>query len=52
MNYEFLDGFNLFLQTAHQRRHNRAVAVMDCLRNFDPLLPAQRVDHEKSVPLL
>ena len=34
MNYEFLDGFNLFLQTAHRCRHNGAVAVMDCLRNF------------------
>ncbi|MFR0764220.1 MAG: phage integrase SAM-like domain-containing protein [Alistipes communis] len=22
MNYEFLDGFNLFLQTAHRCRHN------------------------------
>lgn len=34
MNYEFLDGFNLFLQTDHRCRHNGAVAVMDCLRNF------------------
>ena len=34
MNYEFLDGFNLFLQTTHRCRHNGAVAVMDCLRNF------------------
>ena len=34
MNYEFLDGFNLFLQTAHRCRHNGAVAVMNCLRNF------------------
>jgi len=34
MNYEFLDGFSLFLQTAHRCRHNGAVAVMDCLRNF------------------
>ncbi len=34
MNYEFLDGFNLFLQTAHCCRRNGAVAVMDCLRNF------------------
>ena len=34
MNYEFLDGFNLFLQTAHRCRHNGAVAVMDSLRNF------------------
>lgn len=34
MNCEFLDGFNLFLQTAHRCRHNGAVAVMDCLRNF------------------
>ena len=34
MNYKFLDGFNLFLQTAHRCRHNGAVAVMDCLRNF------------------
>ena len=34
MNYEFLDGFNLFLQTAYRCRHNGAVAVMNCLRNF------------------
>ena len=34
MNYKFLDGFNLFLQPAHRCRHNGAVAVMDCLRNF------------------
>ena len=34
MNYEFLDGFILFLQPAHRCRHNGAVAVMDCLRNF------------------
>ena len=34
MNYEFLDGFNLFLQPAHRCHHNGAVAVMDCLRNF------------------
>ena len=34
MNYKFLDGFNLFLQTAHRCRHNGAVAVMDCLHNF------------------
>lgn len=33
MNYEFLDGFNLFLQTAHCCRRNGAVAMMDCLRN-------------------
>ena len=35
MNYEFLDGFNLFLQTAYRCRHNGAVAVMNCLRNID-----------------
>ncbi|MEG2001158.1 MAG: phage integrase SAM-like domain and Arm DNA-binding domain-containing protein [Evtepia sp.] len=34
INFEFLDGFNLFLQTAHRCRHNGAVGVMDCLRNF------------------
>ena len=34
MNYEFLDGFNLFLQPAPRCRHNGAVAVMNCLRNF------------------
>lgn len=33
MNYEFLDGFNLFLQPAHRCHHNGVVAVMDCLRN-------------------
>ncbi len=27
MNYEFLDGFNLFLQTAHRCRHNGAVLL-------------------------
>ena len=34
INYEFLDGFNLFLQTAHRCRHNGAIGVLDCLRNF------------------
>lgn len=34
INFEFLDGFNLFLQTAHRCRHNGAVGIMDCLRNF------------------
>lgn len=34
INFEFLDGFNLFLQTAHRCRHNGAVGVLDCLRNF------------------
>ena len=52
MNYEFLDGFNLFLQTAHRCRHNGAVAVMDLSAQLCPLLPAQRVDYEKPVPLL
>ena len=27
MNYEFLDGFNLFLQTAHRWRHNGAACL-------------------------
>ena len=34
INYEFPDGFNLFLQTAHRCRHNGAIGVLDCLRNF------------------
>lgn len=34
INYEFLDGFNLFLQTAHRCRHNGAIGILDCLRNF------------------
>ena len=34
INYEFLDRFNLFLQTAHRCRHNGAIGILDCLRNF------------------
>ena len=52
MNYEFLDGFSLFLQTAHRCRHNGAVVVMDCLRNFVLYCPAQRMDCQESLPLL
>ncbi len=33
INYEFLDGFNLFLQTAHRCRHNGAIGILDCARH-------------------
>lgn len=34
VGYEFLDGFNTFLQTAHKCKHNRAVNLLDCVKNF------------------
>ncbi len=34
VGYEFLDGFNTFLQTAHRCKHNGAVNLLDCVRNF------------------
>lgn len=34
VGYEFLDGFNTFLQTAHNCKHNGAVNLLCCLKNF------------------
>ncbi len=34
VGYEFLDGFNTFLQTAHKCKHNGAVNLLDCVKNF------------------
>ncbi|MCX4282839.1 MAG: site-specific integrase [Alistipes sp.] len=34
VGYEFLDGFNTFLQTAHRCKHNGAVNLLDCVKNF------------------
>ena len=34
VGYEFLDGFNTFLQTAHNCKHNGAVNLLDCVKNF------------------
>lgn len=34
VSYEFLDGFNIFLQTAHNCKHNSAVNLLDCVKNF------------------
>ena len=34
VGYEFLDGFNTFLQTAHRCKHNDAVNLLDCVKNF------------------
>ena len=34
VGYEFLDGFNTFLQTAYNCKHNGAVNLLDCVKNF------------------
>ena len=34
INYEFIDGFNTFLQTRYNCRHNGAVNILCCLKNF------------------
>lgn len=34
IGYEFIDGFNTFLQTAHKCKHNGAVNLLDCVKNF------------------
>ncbi len=34
VGYEFFDGFNTFLQTAHNCKHNGAVNLLDCVKNF------------------
>ena len=33
MNYEFLDGFNLFLQTAHRYRKKESAPAAYCSRS-------------------
>ncbi len=48
MNYEFLDGFNLFLQTAHRCPPQRGGRRDGLSAQLCPLLPAQRVDYEKT----
>lgn len=34
VDYEFIDGFNTFVQTAHNCHHNGAVNLLDCVKNF------------------
>ena len=34
INYDFIDGFNTFLQTVHNCHHNGAVNLLDCVKNF------------------
>ena len=34
VDYEYIDAFNTFLQTAHNCRHNGAVNLLDCMKNF------------------
>ena len=34
MDYEYIDGFNTFLQTAHNCNNNGAVNLLCCLKNF------------------
>ncbi|MCM1295913.1 MAG: site-specific integrase [Muribaculaceae bacterium] len=34
VTYEFIDGFNTFLQTAHSCKNNGAVNLLCCLKNF------------------
>lgn len=34
INYEYLDGFNTYLQTKYRCRHNGAVNLLCCMKNF------------------
>ena len=34
VSYEYIDGFNTFLQTAHNCKNNGAVNLLCCLKNF------------------
>ena len=34
VSYEYIDGLNTFMQTAHQCRNNGAVNLLCCLKNF------------------
>ena len=34
INYEYLDGFNTFVQTVHNCKNNGAVNLLCCLKNF------------------
>lgn len=34
VNYEYIDGLNTFMQTAHECRNNGAVNLLCCLKNF------------------
>jgi hypothetical protein len=52
VDYEYIDGFNTFLQTAHNCNNNGAVNLLCCLKNFNPLRHPQRMDRKESVPAL
>ena len=52
VDYEYIDGFNTFLQTAHNCNNNDAVNLLCCLKNFNPLRHPQRMDRKESVPAL
>ena len=34
INYEYIDGLNIFMQTAHKCRTNGAINLLCCLKNF------------------
>lgn len=34
ISYEYIDGLNTFMQTAHQCKNNGAVNLLDCVKNF------------------
>jgi len=34
INYEYIDGLNIFIQTAHKCRTNGAINLLCCLKNF------------------
>lgn len=34
VNYEYIDGFNTFIQTAHNCHHNGAFSLLCCVKNF------------------
>ena len=34
VNYEYIDGLNIFMQTAHKCRTNGAINLLCCMKNF------------------
>ena len=52
INYEYLDGLNTFIQTAHNCKTNGAVNLLCCLKNFMLYAIRNEVDRKESVSVL
>lgn len=52
IGYEYIDGLNTFMQTAHNCKNNGAVNLLCCPEKLYPLCDKKRMDREESVPVL